>query len=110
MNAIIIPLAKQHLGKVLAWAEKDVNPNACAEVWVAELPDVSAYLTVDQVLEHLGNPQWFEKICEFVPELKIHRDYCDEMRLAVIDVVKQLRAEALDEKPSTDVATDQTHE
>lgn len=94
MRAIWEPIAKQHLAKVAAWAQKDRAPEVYAEVFVDELPDVSAYLTVDQVLEHLQNPQWFEIICVLEPALSTHRDYCDEFRKAVIEIVKTLKEES----------------
>lgn len=93
MRAIWEPIARQHLGKVATWAEKDRDPVIYAEVFVDELPDLSAYLTVDEVLEHLQNPQWFEKICELEPRLKTHEEFCDTMRQTVIEIVQDLRTE-----------------
>lgn len=93
MQALWEPIARNHLNKVLQWALKDRDPEVYAEVFIDELPDLSAYLTVDQVLEHLQNPQWFEKICELEPALKDHKQFCEEMHTEVIEIVKQIKAE-----------------
>jgi hypothetical protein len=91
MRALWEPIAKQHLSKVFTWAEKQRDPQIYAEVFVDELPDLSAYLSIDQVLEHLQNPIWFEKVCELEPRLKSHKDFCTEMHAEVVEIVKQLK-------------------
>ncbi len=96
MRALWEPIAKQHLGKVANWAEKDRDPNIYAEVFVDELPDVNAYLTIDQVLEHLQNSTWFEIICSLEPRLSAHKEWCDEMHAAVVSIVKGLKEDAIE--------------
>lgn len=108
MRAIWEAIAKQHLAKVVGWAEKDRDPNTYAEVFVDELPDLASYLTIDQVLEHLQNPQWFEIICTLEPRLSSHREYCDEMREAVISIVKGLKEDALEIAGEAPVNADST--
>jgi hypothetical protein len=100
MRALWEPIAKQHLSKVVGWAQKDLDPAACAEVFVGDLPDLSAYLSVDQVLEYLDHPQWFEKVCELEPRLSAAKQYCDEMRLEMIEIVKQIKKDLEEEKPN----------
>jgi len=93
MQALWEPIARNHLNKVLQWAIKERDPEIYAEVFIDELPDLSPYLTVDQVLEHLQNPQWFEKVCELEPNLKNHKEFCVEMHDEVIEIVKQIKSE-----------------
>lgn len=103
MRALWEPIAKQHLAKVVGWAQKDLDPAACAEVFVGDLPDLSAYLSVDQVLEYLDHPQWFEKVCELEPRLSAAIQYCDEMRLEMIEIVKQIKKDLEEEKPNAPI-------
>lgn len=100
MRALWEPIAKQHLAKVFAWAEKDRSPDVYAEVFVDELPNLSAYLTIDQVLEHLQNPAWFAKVCELEPRLINHKDYCTEMHDGIVEIVKDMKLQAEEETPT----------
>jgi hypothetical protein len=105
MREIWEPLAKQHLAKVLDWAQKDRNPEIYSEIFIDDLPDLSGYFSVDEVIGHLKNPIWYEKVCELEPRLKAHPDYCKEFHAAVVAIVEQLRAEALEDQPKKEEKT-----
>ena len=115
MQALWEPIARNHLNKILQWAIKERDPEIYAEVFIDELPDLSPYLTLDQVLEHLQNPQWFEKICELEPNLKDHKEFCVEMHAEVIEIVKQIKAEFEEnnkisvETPTAESETESVH-
>jgi hypothetical protein len=102
MKTLWEPVAKQHLAKVAGWAEKDRDPQVYAEVFVDELPDLSAYFTPAQILEHLQNSVWFEKVCELEPRLKNHSKFCNDIRLAVIDIVEDIKDQMEEEKAVSD--------
>jgi hypothetical protein len=100
MRAIWEPIAKQHLAKVVTWAERDRDPEIYAEVFVDELPDLSSYFTPAQILEHLNHPQWFAKVCELEPRLQPFDLFCDDMRVAIIEIVKDIEHQMQEETPT----------
>lgn len=94
MMSAFMPLVKVNLSKVANWAEKDRDPAVYAEVLIDELPDnFGAYIPLTDVLNHLNNEQWFEIICGIEPRLQPHREWCDECRLAVIEVMKSIETD-----------------
>jgi hypothetical protein len=94
MRAMWEPIAKLHLAKIVAWAEKNRDPEIYGEVWMDELPPLGEYLSVDQVIEHLKNPVWFEKVCELEPRLKNHAEYTKEFHDVVLEICEDLKKES----------------
>ena len=95
MLEMFMPLIKVNLSKVAGWAEKNRDPETYADVLVDELPDnFGAYIPLDDVFTYLNHPQWFETICGIEPRLQPHREWCDECRLAVIEIMKIFKTES----------------
>ena len=89
-----MPMIKTNLAKVASWAEKDRDPGIYAEVLIDELPDnFGSYLPLAEVLNYLNHPQWFETIIGIEPKLQNHREWCDECRHAVIEIMKTFESD-----------------
>lgn len=109
MMQMFMPLIKVNLSKVAGWAEKNREPDTYAEVLVDELPDnFGAYVPLPDVLTYLTHPQWFEIICGIEPRLESYRAWCDECRLAVIEIMKTFESEAAPPAEESKV-TEETH-
>jgi hypothetical protein len=83
-------LAREHLGKILKWANDDRNPQAYAEVFMDELPQiVASYIKPDDALGYLQRTDWWEQVIAIYPNLKPHREWCDEFRQELISFIKE---------------------
>lgn len=101
MLSMFLPLAKANLSKVAGWAEKNRDPQVYADVLVDELPDnFGNYVPLDDVLKYLQHPEWFETVCTIEPRLKEYREWCDECRLAIIDIMKVFEQETSQDEPA----------
>ena len=95
MIDMFLPLIKVNLSKVAGWAEKNRDPQIYAEVLIDELPDnFGSYIPLPDVLGYLNHPQWFETICGIEGRLQPFREWCDECRLAVIEIMKGFEQES----------------
>jgi hypothetical protein len=111
MLEMFMPLIKVNLAKVAGWAEKNRDPEIYADVLVDELPDnFGSYIPLSDVLNYLNHAQWFENIVSIEPRLSGHRDWCDECRLAVIEIMKEFEKEAAGDevKPMSAEASTET--
>lgn len=98
MLPMFMPVIKANLSKIAGWAEKNRDPEVYADVLVDELPDnFGAYIPLPQVLEYLNHEKWFEEICKIEPRLSSHHDWCNECRLAVIEIMKIFESESVNE-------------
>ncbi len=81
MLSMFKPMINEHLGKVLKWAQDDRNPQAYAEVFMDELPQIiSNYITPADALKYMQRTDWFHKVVEFYPALESHHGWCEEFR------------------------------
>ncbi len=104
MLKLFMPLIKANLSKVAGWAEKDRDPEVYADVLVDELPDnFGSFIPLNKIFEYLNHPQWFEEVVKIEPRLQSHKEWCDECRLAIIEIMKVFQSEAV--QPA---ATDET--
>jgi hypothetical protein len=110
MLEMFMPLIKANLAKVAGWAEKNRDPQIYADVLVDELPDnFGSYIPLSDVFGYLNHAQWFETIVTLEPRLKDYKDWCDECRLAVIEIMKEFEKEAAEEtKPMLAEASAET--
>jgi len=90
MMALVMPTIQSALKRIVSWAKVDRDPSAYAVVFMDETPQwIASYLTPQQTLEYLNHPQWFDKICEVNGELREYKDWCDEFRQELIELVSQ---------------------
>jgi hypothetical protein len=83
-------LAREHLGKILKWANDDRNPQAYAEVFMDELPQiVASYIKPADALGYLQRSDWWEQVIAIYPNLKPHREWCDEFRQELISFITE---------------------
>ena len=108
MLAMFMPIVKENLAKVVGWAEKNRDPQIYADVLVDELPDgFGDYIPITQVLEYLNNPQWFETICFVEPRLAPYQEWCNECRLAIIEIMKEFAEELSPPNPDAASVTEE---
>lgn len=109
MLKLFMPVIRENLAKVVTWAEKQRDPHIYADVLVDELPDnFGNYMPLDKVLAYLNHAQWFEEVCKIEPRLQPHREWCDECRQEIIEIMEGFKeGEAEDgtevPAPTTDV-------
>lgn len=89
-NDPMMTLARENLQKIEKWARTDRDPMIYAQVFLDDIPDhIEALLPPDQVLKYLKDtPNWFEVICGVNPGLTEFKDYCDELRKEVINILE----------------------
>jgi len=88
MFMIFKPIINENLSRVAGWAKDDRNPQAYAEIFLDELPQMVAnYLSPPDALKWLNHERWFEVVCEWKPELSAYRGWCDEFRHALIEII-----------------------
>ncbi len=106
MKILIEPMAKAALAKIAGWAEKDRDPAIYADVLVDELPDnFASYIPYEKCMEYLNWPTWFDEVTKREPRLAAYHDWCDECRLAIIEIFKSFETEtAPDAAPAAPVA------
>lgn len=94
MMAMFMPLVKTNLEKVVGWAEKNRDPQIYSDVLVDELPDgFGDYIPITDVISYLNHPEWFSIIVGIEPRLSTHKEWCDECRLAIIEIMKEFELE-----------------
>lgn len=94
MLTLFMPIVKSNLAKVAVWAEKNRDPQVYAEVLVDELPDgFGDYIPISDVLNYLRNSEWFPIIVSVEPALAPYQEWCNECRLAVIEIMKEFQTE-----------------
>ncbi len=102
MFMIFKPIINENLSRVAGWAKDDRNPQAYAEIFLDELPQMVAnYLSPPDALNYLNHEKWFEVVCEWKPELSTYRDWCDEFRHALIEIVTEQIEDAKESKEET---------
>lgn len=107
MLAMFMPMIKSNLSKVAGWAQADKNPQTYAEVFFDELPQaVAQYISPADALKYLKHEKWFEIVCQIEPKFKVHREWCNDFRLELIDIVQE---GANDDVTSSDQITDGEH-
>lgn len=88
MRAMLRPFFKPHLTKILEWCKADKDTQTYSEVFIDELPrEFAQYIPQDKALEYLKHEKWFTVVCEEEPGFVGHREWCDEFRLALIDLL-----------------------
>jgi len=95
MLALFLPMIRAELVKLATWGEMGRDHELYAEVFLAELPViVHQKFSPQQALQYLNHPQWFETISALEPRLAPQREWCDAMRLELIDIIEdQLKNE-----------------
>lgn len=105
MLNLLMPVIREHLAKVAAWAEKNRDPETYADVFLDELPDnAGQYFSTQQVLDYLNHAQWFEVVSGIEPRLVPHQAWCNELREELVaifqeEVKKELSPQAAPSQP-----------
>lgn len=88
MLTLFMPTIREHLAKVTKWASEDRNPEAYAEVFMDELPQMVAnYIKPADAILYMQREDWFQKVVEFYPALENYREWCDEFRQELITII-----------------------
>lgn len=90
MFAMFAPTIKEHLAKIVKWATDDRNPQAYAEVFLDELPQIVAnYIKPDEAIGYLNRSDWWEKVREYYPALNPHYEWCSEFRDELLSLINE---------------------
>jgi hypothetical protein len=90
------PMIKEKLKLIAGWAELDSDPVLCARILCDKHipPNIDKFLPQEKALQYLRFEQWFEKLLEWEPAFAEHREWCDEFRLELIEIVSMTDNEA----------------
>lgn len=104
-------MIREHLGKVERWARDDRNPQAYAEVFMDELPQmVASYLKPQEALDYLLRADWWEQVTRFYPGLIPYKEWCSEFRDELIAfVTDQIEELEVAEVPEQITDIDEPH-
>lgn len=98
MNAIALfmPMIREQLLKIFGWAQANRDTSLYAEVLLEELPEiVHKSIPPPKALEFLKHPHWFEIVTNVEPRLADHREWCDALRVELIEIIEeQLKSDA----------------
>ena len=88
MLAIFIPIIKEKLHTIANWATSDRDPVMYAQVLCDEVGETLAkYLPQAQALEYLNHPDWFKFVCEWESSLSSYKQWCEDFRNELIEIV-----------------------
>ena len=103
MYQLFLPLIKDALAQIAGWAEKDKDPELYAEVFVDNLPPgIENYIPQPKALEYIDHPNWWAKVCEVEPRLIAHKDWCEEFRAELRNIISAPPDEIKELKPDPD--------
>lgn len=110
MMAFAMPIIREQLAKLLAWATENKNVELYSEVLLDQLPPiVHSYVKPQQALDALKRPDWFQFVTGIEPRLIPHQKWCDEMRLELIDIIEEQLREEGTNAPTPPQVTDPTN-
>src|SRR6266436_380775 len=97
MLTLFMPTIREHLSKVLKWAQDDRNPEAYAEMFLDDLPPMVAnYIKPVDAIRYMQMSDWFHKVVELYPALESHHEWCDEFRQQLIVILTDQLQEQTD--------------
>lgn len=94
---VIGPLLKRLAGELEEFAVNGALPDLTAEALLAKIPRlIKNQVQPQQLKEWLTQPNWWQLVVEFHAPLSAYQGFCDDVRLALIDIVE----EELNPKPT----------
>jgi hypothetical protein len=90
MWAVIKPLLQRLAGELEEYAVNGADPSLAAEALLAKIPRlIRNQVQPGQLKEWLMQPTWWAIATQFHPALGSYQGFCDDVRLALLDIVEE---------------------
>lgn len=88
MLAMVEPLLRRLAADLEDFASNAAEPMLAAEALLAKIPrTVRAMVQPEQIKSWLNQPDWWEHLVRFHPNIAPYQAYCDDVRLGVLDLM-----------------------
>ena len=100
MLAIIEPWLRRRAADVQEWSSANMDCELCAEMLLASVPKTfRSFVTTAELIALLESADWWERVVAFHPPLQPYHAWVDDLRMEVIDQLRDEGAADPDPKP-----------